>query len=192
VASHGLEHVHNYKRMGFEQSLRCLEKARDILEQIIQQKVLGFRAPRLMYPSYKVIKSAGFVYDASLHPTFIPGKYNHFLSRRSVFYSEGIVVIPVSVTPFLRLPFSWIWFRNFGLGYSRFCTRLAGVRQSYIQIYFHPWEFEEIRDSRMNVFIRHRTGDWMEFSLNKYVMWAKEIGFRTEAIHTYLQRTIAS
>jgi len=191
VASHGLEHVHNYKRMNSEQVLCNLEKARNILEQIVQRKVLGFRAPRLMFPSYRVIKSAGFIYDASLHPTFVPGKYNHFFAPRSAFHSEGIVVIPVSVTPFLRLPFSWIWFRNFGPGYSRFCTWWAGFNRSYIQIYFHPWEFEEIRNSRINVFMRRRTGGWLESSLNKYIVWAKEIGFRTETIQTYLKRTMS-
>lgn len=118
IACHG-EHNQDYQKLEESEVLKSIEQNKALLEKTIGRKVFGFRAPRMFAPGYAALKKLGLSYDASLHPTCVPGRYNHFLSPRKIFKKGGIVVIPTSTVPFIRAPFTWLWFRNLGMAYSK-------------------------------------------------------------------------
>lgn len=182
IALHGWQHGDNYQKMEQEDALKSIKKAKRTLENIIGKPVIGFRAPRLKPPKYEILRKAGILYDSSLHPTYVPRRYNNFFSSRKWVMKEGIKIVPISVTPIFRLPFSWIWFRNLGLNYSKFCTKLSLLDQDYVNIYFHPWEFVELNDYEFckdlpRTSIRH-TGKRLQNMLDRYIGWC--LGNRLE------------
>jgi peptidoglycan/xylan/chitin deacetylase (PgdA/CDA1 family) len=121
-----------------------LASSRKVLSDITEQEVVGLRMPRMQDISRKDVKDAGYVYDSSLHPTWLPGRYNHFTKPRTLFQNEGIWELPASVTPVMRIPIFWLAFKNFPLGfYKTLCKRILN-HDGYILFYVHPWEFTDL------------------------------------------------
>jgi len=165
VSLHCLDHNDDYSRMSENQFKDNIKKAKLILEKIIGKPVLGFRAPRMQVPYYSVLKKLGFVYDSSYNPTFIPKRYNNFFKTRRIFKKEGIVVIPISTLPGIRLPLFWLSFRNLPL--FNFISRL--VFKNYLNIYFHPWEFVDLSKFPVPWYIKRNTGKNLCKKLSKFV-----------------------
>lgn len=46
----------------------------------------------------RTLKNAGFEYNSSLNPAFIPGRYIHLNTPRTYFMRKGVMEIPASVT----------------------------------------------------------------------------------------------
>jgi hypothetical protein len=94
------------------------------------------------------------------------------------------------VTPLVRLPFSWIWFRNFGLEYAKMCTRMCILDQPYVNIYMHPWEFIDLskRDdlSELPVLIKRNTGGKMERMVGGYIKWCIKAGLKPTTVEKWL------
>lgn len=180
IAFHG-EHNKDYSKISSKDFLKSIREGKRLIEKGTGKKVSGFRAPRMMVPDYSLLKKVDIKYDASLHPTYIPMRYNHFFSSRKIFKKEGVVVVPTSVLPLLRAPFTWAWFRNFSLAYSKVCTSLCLSIDGYVNIYFHPWEFVELNAWKIpNIFVRN-TGKAMSNKLDNYLNWLahKDVSFLT-------------
>lgn len=125
-------------------SIDHLQSSREKLEAITGQKVVGLRMPRMKQVSLGAIREAGYQYDASLHPTWIPGRYNHFFSNRTLHPDSGLVRVPASVSPVLRIPLFWLSFKNFPYQlYFRLVMKTL-KKDGYVCLYFHPWEFTPI------------------------------------------------
>ena len=105
------------------------------------KKIIGFRAPRFRRANIDIIKKLGFRYDSSINPTIVPGRYNYFGHTRKIKKENDIIVIPMSVSPIFRLPLFWFAFKNLGLFYSKFITRMCLFDQVFVHLVFHPWEF---------------------------------------------------
>jgi len=194
IGLHAYSHDHRYDVMPETDSKRFLEKAKRKIEKELKIKVYGFRAPEMRPPSYKILKDLGFKYDSSRHPTPVTFLYNglfkqFFKSRKVV--EEKITVVPVSVTPIIKLPFSWIWFRNMGNPYNKICTRLSLINNGFINIYFHNWDFIDLskfdyKKSRINNLIVRNSGDKGLSILKEYLLWAKKQGFVFKTIKKFL------
>ncbi len=188
VALHGYSHGDNYEKLSPEQSLSRLGKAKREVEKIVNREVFGFRAPRLFGPGPEVLRRLGIVYDSSLHPTYIPGRYNHFFESRAARKTGPVLEIPVSVTPLVRLPFTWMFFRNLPLAYARLCTRASVPGTGFINIYFHPWEFVDIRGYRgIPGYMTRNTGRPLAVKLKAYLRWAKARNFRSLTMSEYIK-----
>ena len=164
IGYHGYLHSDDYRV-----SFGNLEKGKKELEKIIGKNVVGFRAPRMFGPKRDLLKNLGFVYDSSYVPTYMPGRYNNFFGKREIF-NDSIFVIPVTVLPLLRIPFIWFIFRNFGLWFAKLCT----YSNSYVNQYFHPWEFVDLKDYNVPFFVKRKTGDKCLNLLRKYIQWCKK------------------
>ncbi len=163
IAFHGLTHQDDYQSLSDEEAYERLARGKKVMGDL---HIKGFRAPRMRPPSYQVLKKAGFLYSSSLHPTFVPGRYNHMRSPRFPFLKEGVLEIPVSVSPGLRLPLSWVWFRQLGVTYAKAIT--LSVDTPFLCIYFHPWEFVPLQGGVIHT---RNTGRKMEKSLEKFLNW---------------------
>jgi hypothetical protein len=188
IAIHGALHSDNYHEMDGSVAERKLTRAKASVERIIGKPTFGFRAPRFEAPSFNVIRKAGFNYDSSLHPTYVPGRYNHFFAPRVPYTRGKIVVAPVSVSPLLRAPFSWIWFRTLPLSYSLFHSKLALLSTQFLHLYFHPWEFVSLSSykKRLPSHIIYNTGLQLQQKLEAYIKWCKLQRCRGMTVYDYL------
>lgn len=103
--------------------------------------------------SSKAVINAGYTYNSSVNPCWVPGRYNNLHISRTFFYEEKLLQLPVSVTPRLRIPLFWLSFKN--MPYSLYLRLALQVlkKDGYICLYFHPWEFSDIGKYRLPSYV---------------------------------------
>jgi len=194
IAFHGYRHNQKYSRMRQSDAYNLIKEGKRILEDIIGKEIIGFRSPWLFTLSPAILKKIGFEYDSSMHPTWVPGHYFNLWTPRSMSYVDGVKILPISVTPLIRLPFSWLWFRNFGLWYAKFCTRLCVLDQPYVNIYLHPWEFVDLSKhkdcSKLPLIIKRGTGGKMGAIVDDYIRWCRKGGLNPMTVERGLQELV--
>lgn len=133
---------HNYYHSEFK--VEDLKASKLKLEELTGTEVIGFRMPR-MYPVDEIeIFKAGYRYNSSINPTYLPGRYNNFNKPRRFFLQEKVWQIPASVSPIIRFPLFWLSFHNLPLGLYQFFAKQTLAYDGYLNIYFHPWEFTNL------------------------------------------------
>lgn len=153
IASHGWAHSSFSPKDLLQSKLK--------LEALSGVEISGFRMPRLQAVNEKSLLEAGYTYDSSLSPTFIPGRYNNWGSPLKPFWSKGLKELPVSVTPFLRFPLFWLSFHTLPLFIYRMMSKWTLKRTKYLNLYFHPWEFlepEVLNKYQLPFYIKYRSG----------------------------------
>lgn len=166
VASHGYYHS-DFKPEHLLQS-------RIALEQITKEPVIGFRMARMMPVDEEEIAKAGYTYNTSINPTYIPGRYNHFSKPRTHLMQSGVLQIPASVSPLVRIPLFWLSFHNFPLTIYKQLCRWTYSSDHYLNLYFHPWEFTDLNKPERFGFPRYvsrNSGYKMTKRLNDLIKW---------------------
>ncbi|MBZ9577945.1 polysaccharide deacetylase family protein [Patescibacteria group bacterium] len=190
----GLHANIDYKKNGnAQETIAEIKYIKEKIEKNIRTKIYGFKNHKLVVLPFDIVRKSGFDYDNSCHPTYVPGRYCNFLKSRRMKSKSGLVNIPISVTPIIRLPFSWIWFRWFGLNYAKFCTSWALFTHDYINIYFHSWDFANIDRKmpfKLPYVITRNTGNKTLGLLDNFLAWCKRKDLRAETIHNYLSRKV--
>jgi peptidoglycan/xylan/chitin deacetylase (PgdA/CDA1 family) len=133
---------HTFYHSSFEDT--HLLQSRNTLENICGKKVVGLRMPRMRRVSLEEVKKAGYAYDSSVNPTWLPGRYNNLHLPRTTYRQEDVLRIPASVSPVLRIPLFWLSFKNLSYTWYRRLAKQTLKKDGYLGLYFHPWEFTEI------------------------------------------------
>ncbi len=136
IASHGYFHG------TFEPA--DLLRSRLALETIVGKPIVGFRRARMGVTNPVDVQQAGYLYNSSLHPTWIPGRYNHLSEPRLPFREAGVWQIPATVTPRFRLPLFWLSLKNFPFGFYKTIARQTLLADGFVNFYVHPWEFTDL------------------------------------------------
>jgi hypothetical protein len=121
-----------------------LIKSKLKLEEISGKKVSGFRSPRLRFFDAKSLQLAGYQYDSSLNPCYIPFRYNNFKSIRNFHKSGELAIFPMSVATNLRIPLFWLSFKLMPYSLFLFLCKKAIKETGFLHLYFHPWEFIDL------------------------------------------------
>ena len=168
IACHGYNHELVYKltQKNFQQDVY---RAKSILENIIGDKVTGYRAPSFSITdwAFDTLIQLGFQYDSSLFLTFAPHRYgklsNIKIPRKSVFeLRDGFYEVMLSYYDIggIRVPWSGGFYFRF-IPYKVFkfgINRILKKKDIYL-FYIHPWEFDpeqpRIRNIKMNYRLRH-------------------------------------
>lgn len=168
IASHGFYHS------SFE--VADLAKSKQVLENITGQPVLGYRMARLQPVQDADIAAAGYRYNSSINPTYLPGRYNHLTKSRSPYFSDELLNIPVSVTPWIRFPLFWLSFKNLPLWLYQAACWVTLQCDRHLNLYFHPWEFSNLHRYSLPGYIRRHSGKPMLRRLEQYLRWARRQG----------------
>jgi len=173
IASHGYFHF-IFKR-------EHLEHSKTILEDISGTTVCGFRMPRMMPVDEREIEKAGYIYNSSVNTTWLPGRYNNFFKPRSWFYDRQVLQIPVSVTPFIRLPLCWLTFHHLPLWLIKRLCSATFKKDGYLNLYFHPWEFIDLHDTMrfgLPTYISRNSGAIFVNRMTDFIKWAQLKGYK--------------
>ena len=172
VACHGVDH--------WQPKETDVAQSKKIVEHITGQRVQGYRQPRMFPVSDEAIHDAGYTYNSSLNPAFIPGRYMHLSAPRTWFMKEGVMQIPASVTPWLRYPLFWLSLHNLPEALYHWLVRRTLKHDGYFVTYFHPWEFYELKEHpelKMPFIIRNHSGQQMCQRLDNLIKMLKEKGY---------------
>jgi peptidoglycan/xylan/chitin deacetylase (PgdA/CDA1 family) len=121
-----------------------LRESKEALETITGQPVYGLRMPRMRPVQMADVIAAGYQYDSSVNPTWIPGRYNNLHLSRTTYTDTGMLRLPASVSPHLRIPLFWLAFKNMPYSIFKTLTLQTLAYDGYVCLYFHPWEFIDI------------------------------------------------
>ncbi len=169
-----------------------LQRSRKLLSDISGQDVQGLRMPLMQDIDHKAVKDAGYTYDSSLHPTWIPGRYNHLRSPRQLFHNkEGLWILPASVTPVLRIPVFWLALKNLPLSIYKSLCRQILAKDGYVVLYVHPWEFTDLSRFKLPLLTRRIDGPALTDRLGQLFRYLQDQGasFETHGRFIAGQRT---
>jgi hypothetical protein len=127
----------------------------------------------------------GYIYNASLNPAFIPGRYMHLTTPRTYFMQEGVLQIPASVSPWLRIPMFWLSLHNFPMWLYKALVHRIVKHDGYFNTYFHPWEFYPLGEHpelKMPFIIKNHAGQGMYDRLKEVIL---DLKARGEEFGTY-------
>jgi polysaccharide deacetylase family protein (PEP-CTERM system associated) len=154
IACHGYAHV-PVSRQTRGEFLADVHRAKSVLEDIIGEPVIGYRAPNFSIGpaqawAYDVLLEEGFLYDSSVYPilhdrygdTKAP-RFAHEVRRTD---HGALVQVPIGTARIfgINLPLG-------GGGYFRLLPsvlfrsgirRVNGREQQPVVFYFHPWELD--------------------------------------------------
>jgi peptidoglycan/xylan/chitin deacetylase (PgdA/CDA1 family) len=165
VASHGYYHSR------FEEA--DLARSRAELERIAGTPVAGFRMARMARVEPRLLREAGYRYNSSENPIYLPGRYNNFFARRTAYEAEGILNVPVSATPLIRFPLFWLAFKNFPLPLVKAASAVTLRSDAYLNIYYHPWEFSQLGAYRLPWYVKRIDAAVMLDRLGGYLRFLK-------------------
>ncbi len=165
VGSHGFWH-------------RTLEEAdlaasRRALRELSGQEVLGFRRARLQPTETGAILAAGYRWDSSENPIWLPGRYNNLRKPRRLYRRGELVELPVSAAPITRFPLFWLAMKNAPMALIRAASAACLRHDGYLNVFWHPWEFLDLSDSGLPRYMRSPDGEAMCERLRRYVAWLR-------------------
>jgi len=166
LASHGWNHS------SFTES--DLAKSKNELERISGKPVYGFRRARFGSFDRRELTLAGYIYDSSDNPIWLPGRYNNLRQRRTGHYSDGLVKIPISSSPVIHYPLFWLSFKVTPMPLFRAISWWTLANDSYLNLFFHPWEFTDLSGFCIPSFIKRVDDTVMLARLESYLLWLQQ------------------
>jgi len=156
---------HTFYHSSFEDA--HLLQSKNKLEEITGKTVTGLRMPRMRKVSMAEVRKAGYLYDSSINPTYLPGRYNNLHLPRILYTEDGVTRIPASVSPLLRIPLFWLSFKNLPYAVFKMLALQTLKKDGYICFYFHPWEFTNIEGFGLPDFTKRLNGQPLIERLNR-------------------------
>ena len=169
VACHGVNH--------FKPTKTDAKKCKEYLDKCFKVATAGWRQPRMQTINYDDLKKCGFLYDSSVNPAFIPGRYNNMKEPRKPHLKSGILEIPTSVATGLRVPLFWLALHLFPFFVYMRLAKMAIKKTGFLATYFHPWEFADLGDYKVVPwYIKRNSGDKLVKRLDKMIKKLKGDG----------------
>ena len=183
IASHGWTHA-----LGSDLQLRA---SRESLEKISGETIHGFRSPRLRNVAPSEVSGAGYAYDSSCNPAWVPGRYNHRGQPRTPYRIGSLWEVPSSVMPIIRLPLFWASFHLLPLPLYLAACRLLLAKDNLLSLYFHPWELSDLSETELPLWLTRRTKAQRVERMRKLCHWLSRQGtFRTIADYLALGKRV--
>lgn len=153
IASHGWDHVRvtQQSAAAFRDSVR---RAKEVLEDITGEAVLGFRAPSFsIVPglewAFDILLEEGYRYDSSLFPVRRPDGYGYAHSQRDphILARQAGAILELPMTTFriarLNIPAAGGgYFRLLPYALAQAALRSCERRGAPGMFYIHPWELD--------------------------------------------------
>ncbi|GAB4093107.1 polysaccharide deacetylase family protein [Flaviaesturariibacter terrae] len=146
-----------------------LWESRTVLEAITGSPVTGLRMPRMRPVPMTDVREAGYSYDSSVNPCWLPGRYDNRHLPRGPYTEDGMLRFPASVTPRLRIPLFWLAFKNAPYPAFRSWVRATLKKDGYACLYFHPWEFTRLDGYRIPGYAKARAGAPLQQRLRRLI-----------------------
>ncbi len=182
IASHGYYHS-DFK-------VEHLRQSKEALEKLTGKIVSGFRMARMMPVDEKEIFQAGYTYNSSINPTFLPGRYNNFHRPRTWFYQDQVLQLPSSVTPLVRFPLFWLTFHNLPLRLIEWMCKRTYKKDGYLNLYFHPWEFTDLNQpERFNFpkYVVKNSGGKFVKRISDFISWGKRNNYTFSTTQEFIK-----
>ncbi len=204
IASHGYKHD-LVSTLDDQVIYDDVKKSRSILENIIGEKIIGYRAPSFSVTNnlINILSDLGFSYDSSYNPFQLNDRYGSITvpdKKTSHIYQleNGLYEVPASTIGLHRYEFpisGGAYFRLLPFTLFKSLVRYK-IRQDNIYcFYLHPWELEpeqpRVTNIPLNYRLRHYTGLAKTTNkLNKLITCLKDDGCKFMTIQNYINTIV--
>ncbi|MDO4692602.1 MAG: polysaccharide deacetylase family protein [Porphyromonadaceae bacterium] len=181
IASHGISHS-SFSPADYTTSRRRLQ-------ELTGQRISGFRMARMQPIDHEAQRDAGYTYDSSLHPTYLPGRYNHWDKPRKPYQEpNGLWTLPASVVPGIRFPLFWLSMHNLPEWLYLRLMSFTAKRDHYLNTYYHPWEFADLKalPYQLPFYIVRNSGEALQGRLLRLIRHLKAQGLIFGTTQEYL------
>jgi peptidoglycan/xylan/chitin deacetylase (PgdA/CDA1 family) len=178
---------HGYYHSRFETA--HLASSKLALQKLTGQEIKGYRMARMKPVDEKEIANAGYFYNSSINPTWLPGRYNNLFKPRTFYKEKGTWQLPGSVTPLIRFPLFWLSFHNLPLNIYQWLAEKTYKKDGYLNIYFHPWEFTDLLNKErfgFPTYVSRNSGLKMIERMDFFIGYLKQKGYRFSTISDFL------
>jgi polysaccharide deacetylase family protein (PEP-CTERM system associated) len=168
IACHGYGHdlISNLTHEKFQQDVFA---TKCILENLIGEKVIGYRAPNFSITDWSIdiLISLGFKYDSSLFPIVGHSRYgklkNVTVPNKAIFeLKDGFYQVMLSYLNVGKFKIPWaggLYFRAIPYNiFKKGIDRITRQKGLYV-FYIHPWEFDpeqpKVNNIKLNYKLRH-------------------------------------
>ena len=193
IASHSYSHS-LLNTLSNEKIVEEVRDSKKVLEKVSGKPVIGFRAPRFIFPKSVIqeLEKFNYKYDSSMVPSFRLGRYSNLSLPREPFkLSKKLWEFPISTLNLLRIPLSLDYMQivNFNLFMNMFKVLRP---KSPILIYLHSFTFEKLEETEgvpwkcRKIYYRKR-GKETEENLIKLLEKVKEMEYEITSIEKYLK-----
>jgi hypothetical protein len=178
---------HGYFHSAFETT--HLKESREQLSNISGSGIHGFRMPRMGAVNDIDVLEAGYSYNSSINPTYLPGRYNNLFKSRTITKQHNMWIVPASVTPLTRLPLFWLSFHILPLWMYKLACISTMNSDNHLNCYFHPWEFCDIsiKKYKLPSYVVMNSGAKMLSRFENMILWMKNSGYRFTSIESFLK-----
>lgn len=218
IASHGLSHIveNAFDVMPLEKQIRHLKTSKDIIEDIIGDEIISFRAPaaRVQQNTALALTETGFLVDSSVAPqrldmfmSFGGIKKLHWLfAPRMPYFTDAENIFSKGSSSLLEIPISALGFPYIGTfmriapSLNRMTRRMLYVESKFndrpINFLTHPNEFideemetTEIQRRGSNI-VSYYVGDVLRHKLKVKNLGAKAIPILEKELQFFAQKKV--
>ncbi len=148
IASHTYSHPVNLSSLTYKEKEFEISKNEKIIQQILNVKPIGFRAPTYSIDkeTINILEKRNYLYDSSIIPTFIPGFTkikNLFLSSKPFFLTKEKKLLEIPLSKFIIFPVLGTALYNLGKTYFSLISFF--IRNKPLVLNFHIRDFVKIR-----------------------------------------------
>jgi len=202
IASHGYGHT-LINKMKTADIMNDISKSKNIIEEITNTKVWGYRAPSFSINDelIEILGDLGFAYDSSYNPFSFNDRYGTLNTPmenvKDIFQlHNNLYEIPVSSVKILNkdIPISGgAYFRLIPFTVFKRMVKAKLKKVDLYTFYLHPWEIEpeqpRIKNIPLNYRIRHYTGlSRTKRKLEKLIIFLKQQGCQFLTMSDYIQQ----
>lgn len=166
IACHGFAHELTFE-LTEEELRKDIKKSKNILEDIIDSPVLGYRSPSfsIHQKTFQILKENKFRYDSSYNPFTLNSRYGRLehplgkISNGCYKIDHGLYEIPVSTVVInnFNIPIAGGgYFRLFPFFLSKLLIKKRLRDEGMLNFYLHPWEFEPAQPRIKNIPLTYR------------------------------------
>ena len=195
IATHGYAH-RNLREMSPEDFRTDVQRSVFMLEELVSQKVLGFRAPDFSVNQERAnwvsgtLAELGLLYDSSIFPCGVlqRNSFLHTWDTVPSLHSNGLIEIPVSCTNVagLNIPATGgAYCRHVPLWLTRQLFQRNIRAGKPVVFYTHPWEYD-VDQPAMSLPMLQRTRHYRGIASMKRKLEGLLGEFRFTSIRKYL------
>lgn len=180
IASHSFKHNMDYSKLSKEELFDQINISKELIEDEIGVKPLGFRMPQFRINDYlfAVLSDLGFKYDSSMVRSIIPSRYSNLSIPSKPFFKNGILEIPISTMPYIKLPIGLLWINAMSFNMFRFLLKRAKSLNP-LTLYLHPFDLLQNKSKSNFGFFVTRWYNYRTYSIKKTLellikYWARE------------------
>lgn len=191
---HSYNHEVN-KILSDEERLLDIKKAVSAYKNYFGKNPEGYRAPcgDLKDEDAAFLKNEGFLYSSSFMTTFRPGRFNNLCAGDKFFFRKnGLLEIPFSSLPFIKLPFSLGYFQLLGWPLVKILVRNKKTEHPIIfGFHLHNLSklknFKKLKPSLKLYYIRNQNKGFE--ILKKFIEEILALGYRSEKLTDIAKKT---